>query len=87
MRGLYDGLTGTLLRQMTYSLARFAAYDWAKGAVHTGESRSVMHPAEGDQAGRHHCDPKWGRSQRDARIKMSEGAEEEVWSSYRLMGV
>lgn len=36
-RGLYDGLTGTLLRQMTYSMARFAAYDWAKGVVHTGE--------------------------------------------------
>ena len=36
-RGLYDGLTGTLLRQMTYSMARFAAYDWAKGVVHTGQ--------------------------------------------------
>ncbi|CAD6576692.1 MAG: Mitochondrial dicarboxylate transporter [Tremellales sp. Tagirdzhanova-0007] len=36
VRGLFDGLTGTLLRQMTYSMARFAAYDWAKGVVHTG---------------------------------------------------
>lgn len=34
--GLFDGLTGTLLRQMTYSMARFAAYDWAKEQVHTG---------------------------------------------------
>lgn len=38
VRGLYDGLTGTLLRQMTYSMMRFAAYDWAKGVVHTGMS-------------------------------------------------
>lgn len=37
VRGLFDGLTGTLLRQMTYSMTRFAAYDWAKGVVHTGE--------------------------------------------------
>ncbi|RXK41793.1 hypothetical protein M231_01028 [Tremella mesenterica] len=36
IRGLYDGLTGTLLRQMTYSMTRFAAYDWAKGVVHKG---------------------------------------------------
>ncbi|WWC65423.1 uncharacterized protein I303_108041 [Kwoniella dejecticola CBS 10117] len=35
-RGLLDGLTGTLLRQMTYSMTRFAAYDWAKAEVHTG---------------------------------------------------
>jgi len=38
VRGLYDGLTGTLLRQMTYSMMRFAAYDWAKTVVHTGMS-------------------------------------------------
>jgi hypothetical protein len=37
VRGLYDGLTGTLLRQMTYSMMRFAAYDWAKTVVHTGK--------------------------------------------------
>ena len=37
-RGLFDGLTGTILRQMTYSMARFAAYDWAKTVVHTGRS-------------------------------------------------
>ncbi|ORY35856.1 mitochondrial carrier domain-containing protein [Naematelia encephala] len=35
VRGLFDGLTGTLLRQMTYSMMRFAVYDWAKEAVHT----------------------------------------------------
>ncbi|WWC98661.1 hypothetical protein V866_005554 [Kwoniella sp. B9012] len=35
-RGLFDGLTGTLLRQMTYSMTRFAAYDWAKADVHKG---------------------------------------------------
>jgi dicarboxylate transporter 10 len=35
-RGLYDGLTGTLLRQMTYSLMRFAAYDHIKGELHQG---------------------------------------------------
>jgi dicarboxylate transporter 10 len=37
VRGLFDGLTGTLLRQMTYSTMRFAVYDKAKAAVHTGE--------------------------------------------------
>ncbi|OCF33615.1 hypothetical protein I317_02878 [Kwoniella heveanensis CBS 569] len=36
VRGLFDGLTGTLLRQMTYSMTRFAAYDWAKAEVHRG---------------------------------------------------
>lgn len=35
-RGLYDGLTGTLLRQMTYSLMRFAAYDHIKAELHQG---------------------------------------------------
>ena len=36
IRGLYDGLTGTLLRQMTYSMMRFAVYDAAKASIHTG---------------------------------------------------
>ncbi|GMK54490.1 hypothetical protein CspeluHIS016_0110760 [Cutaneotrichosporon spelunceum] len=36
IRGLYDGLTGTLLRQMTYSLMRFAAYDYFKSQLHDG---------------------------------------------------
>ncbi|WVQ85852.1 hypothetical protein IAT38_008020 [Cryptococcus sp. DSM 104549] len=32
--GLFAGLTGTLLRQMTYSMTRFAAYDYFKDAIH-----------------------------------------------------
>ncbi|WOO78766.1 Mitochondrial dicarboxylate transporter [Vanrija pseudolonga] len=35
IRGLYDGLTGTLLRQMTYSVIRFAVFDEAKAYLHT----------------------------------------------------
>ncbi|GFZ44368.1 hypothetical protein JCM24511_02090 [Saitozyma sp. JCM 24511] len=35
VRGLFDGLTGTLLRQITYSTMRFAVYDNAKAMVHT----------------------------------------------------
>lgn len=35
IRGLYDGLTGTLLRQMTYSLMRFAVYEDMKVRIHT----------------------------------------------------
>jgi dicarboxylate transporter 10 len=27
IRGFYDGLTGTLVRQLTYSMARFAIYE------------------------------------------------------------
>jgi dicarboxylate transporter 10 len=42
VRGLYDGLTGTLLRQMTYSMMRFAVYDEAKKFVHPGESDRDM---------------------------------------------
>ncbi|ORX41150.1 mitochondrial carrier domain-containing protein [Kockovaella imperatae] len=34
--GLFDGLTGTLLRQMTYSMMRFAVYDAAKEALQDG---------------------------------------------------
>ncbi|OCF31420.1 hypothetical protein I316_06822 [Kwoniella heveanensis BCC8398] len=33
IRGLYDGLTGTLLRQMTYSMGRFAIYEAMKKKV------------------------------------------------------
>jgi hypothetical protein len=43
---LYDGLTGTLLRQMTYSMMRFAAYDWAKTVVHTGMSFFQLYASE-----------------------------------------
>jgi hypothetical protein len=36
--GLWGGGTGTLLRQMTYSMMRFAIYDTVKAKIHTGES-------------------------------------------------
>lgn len=42
VRGLFDGLTGTLLRQMTYSMMRFAFYDKAKAALHTGECAGLV---------------------------------------------
>jgi solute carrier family 25 (mitochondrial dicarboxylate transporter), member 10 len=32
-RGLYKGLSASLLRQGTYSLVRFAAYDWLSGRM------------------------------------------------------
>lgn len=35
-RGLFDGISGTLLRQMTYSLCRFWAYDQSKKLIHPG---------------------------------------------------
>ncbi|KDN46692.1 hypothetical protein RSAG8_04072, partial [Rhizoctonia solani AG-8 WAC10335] len=36
VRGLFDGISGTLFRQMTYSLCRFWAYDESKKIVHKG---------------------------------------------------
>ncbi|KAL5521235.1 hypothetical protein ACEPAG_9158 [Sanghuangporus baumii] len=36
VRGLFDGITGTWLRQMTYSLCRFWAYDESKKIVGAG---------------------------------------------------
>ena len=36
-RGLFDGITGTWLRQMTYSLCRFWAYDESKKIVGAGK--------------------------------------------------
>ncbi|KAJ1305640.1 hypothetical protein OPQ81_000637 [Rhizoctonia solani] len=36
IRGLFDGISGTLFRQMTYSLCRFWAYDESKKIVHSG---------------------------------------------------
>ncbi|KEP48011.1 dicarboxylate carrier protein [Rhizoctonia solani 123E] len=36
IRGLFDGISGTLFRQMTYSLCRFWAYDESKKIVHKG---------------------------------------------------
>ncbi|KAB5588263.1 Mitochondrial dicarboxylate transporter [Ceratobasidium theobromae] len=35
-KGLFDGISGTLFRQMTYSLCRFWAYDESKKLVHSG---------------------------------------------------
>jgi hypothetical protein len=36
VRGLYDGITGTWMRQMSYSLCRFWAYDESKKIVGAG---------------------------------------------------
>jgi dicarboxylate transporter 10 len=41
-RGLFDGISGTLLRQMTYSLCRFWAYE---------ESKKIVHPGPGQMSG------------------------------------
>ena len=35
--GLFDGITGTWLRQMSYSLCRFWAYDESKKIVGAGK--------------------------------------------------
>lgn len=37
-RGLFDGISGTLMRQMSYSLCRFWAYDESKKMLGAGES-------------------------------------------------
>ena len=36
MRGLFDGITGTWLRQMSYSMCRFWAYDESKKLLGAG---------------------------------------------------
>jgi len=41
VRGLFDGLTGTWLRQMSYSLCRFWAYDEAKAWLSGAPSPSL----------------------------------------------
>ena len=38
VRGLFDGISGTLMRQMSYSLCRFWAYDESKKLLGAGES-------------------------------------------------
>ena len=43
VRGLFDGITGTWMRQMSYSLCRFWAYDESKKIVGAGELRSSLH--------------------------------------------
>ena len=49
VRGLFDGISGTWMRQMSYSLCRFWAYDESKKIVQAGmyayihiSSRSVI---------------------------------------------
>jgi hypothetical protein len=36
VRGLFDGITGTWMRQMSYSLCRFWAYDESKKMIGAG---------------------------------------------------
>ena len=38
-RGLFDGISGTMFRQMTYSVCRFWAYDESKKLLGAGASR------------------------------------------------
>ena len=38
VRGLFDGISGTWLRQMSYSMCRFWAYDESKKLIHAGAS-------------------------------------------------
>ena len=38
VRGLFDGISGTWLRQMTYSICRFWAYDESKKLLGAGAS-------------------------------------------------
>lgn len=42
VRGLFDGITGTWLRQMSYSVCRFWAYDESKKIVGAGEQLSSI---------------------------------------------
>lgn len=37
MRGLFDGITGTWMRQMSYSMCRFWAYDESKKLLGAGK--------------------------------------------------
>jgi hypothetical protein len=37
VRGLFDGITGTWLRQMSYSMCRFWAYDQSKKMLGAGK--------------------------------------------------
>ena len=42
LRGLYRGLSASLLRQAAYSSTRFGVYDWAKGALGGGVSDAQL---------------------------------------------
>ena len=39
VRGLFDGISGTWMRQMSYSLCRFWAYDESKKIVGAGKTK------------------------------------------------
>jgi hypothetical protein len=52
VRGLFDGLTGTWLRQMSYSLCRFWAYDEAKAWLADAPSPSFATEEELAAAGK-----------------------------------
>ncbi|EJT99779.1 mitochondrial carrier [Dacryopinax primogenitus] len=41
LRGLFDGLTGTIFRQATYSVTRFGVYDIIKREIHDGPEREM----------------------------------------------
>lgn len=41
-RGLFDGISGTWMRQMSYSLCRFWAYDESKRIIGAGESSPLV---------------------------------------------
>lgn len=41
-RGLFDGISGTWLRQMSYSLCRFWAYDESKKIVGAGKPNRIL---------------------------------------------
>ncbi|KZO94400.1 putative DIC1-mitochondrial dicarboxylate carrier protein [Calocera viscosa TUFC12733] len=41
LRGLFDGLTGTIFRQATYSVTRFGVYDIIKRNVHEGAEKDM----------------------------------------------
>jgi len=52
VRGLFDGISGTLLRQMSYSLCRFWAYDESKKIVAPGKNPAAWRLAlAGSMAG------------------------------------
>ena len=42
-RGLFDGISGTWLRQMTYSICRFWAYDESKKLIGAGACNCATH--------------------------------------------
>jgi hypothetical protein len=42
VRGLFDGISGTWMRQMTYSVCRFWAYDESKKLLGAGISSTTL---------------------------------------------